>query len=71
MEQTRSRPGWRSAGVRADVGGVTVGGRTVTWAAIANWEPATGTTLEPLTVWAVLRGMRHIGEQVLTAVRRG
>ena len=58
------------AGIRADVGGITVGGRTVTWAAIANWEPATGTSLEPLTVWAVLRGMRHIGEQVLTAVRQ-
>ena len=55
-------------GVRADVGGVTVGDRSVTWAAIANWEPATGTSLEPLTVWAVLRGMRHIGERVLAAL---
>ena len=35
------------------------------WAAIANWEPSPGTTLDHLTVWAVLRGMRHIGEQVL------
>ena len=54
------------AGVRADAGAVTAGARTVTWAAIANWEPAPGTTLDHLTVWAVLRGMRHIGEQVLT-----
>jgi beta-lactamase class A len=54
------------AGVRADVGAVTSGGRTVSWAAIANWDPTPGTTLDHLTVWAVLRGMRHIGEQVLT-----
>jgi beta-lactamase class A len=54
------------AGVRADVGAVTSGDRTVTWAAIANWDPSPGTTLDHLTVWAVLRGMRHIGEQVLT-----
>ena len=53
-------------GVRADVGAVTSGGRTVTWAAIANWDPTPGTSLDQLTVWAVLRGMRHIGEQVLS-----
>ncbi|GAA2741623.1 serine hydrolase [Terrabacter aerolatus] len=53
------------AGVRADVGAVTREGRTVTWAAIANWEPSPGTTLDHLTVWAVLRGMHHLGEQVL------
>ncbi|WP_374967919.1 serine hydrolase [Terrabacter sp. BE26] len=52
-------------GVRADVGAITSDGRTVTWAAIANWDPKPGTTLDHLTVWAVLRGMRHIGEQVL------
>jgi beta-lactamase class A len=34
-------------------------------AAIANWEPTPATTLGHLTVWAVLRGMRHIGEQIL------
>ncbi len=56
------------AGVRADVGTVSVGGRTVAWAAIANWDPSPGTTLDHLTVWAVLRGMRHIGEQILTRV---
>ena len=56
------------AGVRADVGAVTIGERTVSWAAIANWEPSPGTTLDNLTVWAVLRGMRHIGEQVLGSV---
>ena len=56
------------SGVRADAGGVTAGDRSVTWAAIANWEPATGTSLEPLTVWAVLRGMRHIGEKVLSVL---
>jgi beta-lactamase class A len=54
------------AGVRADVGAVTSGHRTITWAAVANWDPSPGTTLDHLTVWAVLRGMRHIGEQVLT-----
>jgi beta-lactamase class A len=53
------------AGVRADVGAVTVGSRTVCWAAIANWEPAVGTSLEHLTVWAVLRGMRLVGDHVL------
>ena len=53
------------AGVRADVGAVTAGHRTVTWAAIANWDPSPGSTLDHLTVWAVLRGMRHIGEAVL------
>src|SRR6478672_9134953 len=52
-------------GVRADVGAVTSDGHTVTWAAIANWDPTPGTTLDHLTVWAVLRGMRHVGEQVL------
>lgn len=55
-------------GVRADVGAVTSDGRTLTWAAIANWDPAPGTTLDHLTVWAVLRGMRHVGEQVLTTL---
>jgi len=54
------------AGIRADVGAVTSGGRTISWAAVANWEPAPGTTLDHLIVWAVLRGMRHLGEQVLT-----
>ncbi|GAA2018523.1 serine hydrolase [Terrabacter terrae] len=52
-------------GVRADVGAVTSDARTVTWAVIANWDPTPGTTLDHLTVWAVLRGMRRIGEQVL------
>lgn len=52
-------------GVRADVGAVTSDGRTITWAVIANWDPTPGTTLDHLTVWAVLRGMRHVGEQVL------
>jgi beta-lactamase class A len=53
------------AGVRADVGSVNVAGRTVSWAVIANWEPAVGTSLEHLTVWAVLRGMRLVGDHVL------
>ena len=56
------------AGVRADVGAVTVAGQTVSWAAIANWEPAVGTSLEHLTVWAVLRGMRLVGDHVLRHV---
>ncbi|WP_043417446.1 serine hydrolase [Terrabacter tumescens] len=58
------------AGVRADVGAVTVGERTVSWSAIANWDPAPGTTLDHLTVWAVLRGMRHIGALVLTELEQ-
>ncbi len=53
------------AGVRADVGAVTLRGRRVTWAVVANWEPAAGTSLEHLTVWAVLRGMRLVGDHVL------
>jgi beta-lactamase class A len=53
------------SGVRADIGSVTVAGRTVTWAAIANWEPAVGTSLDHLTTWAVLRGMRLVGDHVL------
>lgn len=56
------------AGVRADVGAMTVGGRTIAWAAVANWDAAVGTSLDHLTVWAVLRGMRHVGELVLDAV---
>jgi beta-lactamase class A len=56
------------AGVRADVGAVTVGGRTIAWAAVANWDPAVGTSLDHLTVWAVLRGMRHVGELVLEQI---
>ena len=77
-------------GVRADVGAVTRDGRTVTWAAIANWEPGgpvrfgasgdepsgTGTrgsgrsarTRDDLTTWAVLRGMRQVGELALDAL---
>lgn len=68
-------------GVRADVGAVTRGGRTVTWAAVANWDPALSASLGPveagalsarrrddLTTWAVLRGMRQVGELVLDAV---
>src|SRR6476620_2082535 len=56
------------AGVRADVGALTAGGQTVTWAAVANGDPAVGTSLDHLTVWAVRRGMRHVGEVVLDAV---
>ncbi|MEO6999758.1 MAG: serine hydrolase [Terracoccus sp.] len=81
------------SGVRADVGAVTRGGRTVTWAAIANWEPHGATrfdrvgddpgtapvpqpggsslsarTRDDLTTWAVLRGMRQVGEFALEAL---
>ena len=56
------------AGIRADVGAFTVAGRTVSWAVIANWEPAVGTSLENLTVGSVLRGMRLIGDHVLRSV---
>ena len=81
------------SGVRADVGAATRGGRTVTWAAIANWEPHGATrfevagddsgagppappglgrlsarTRDDLTTWAVLRGMRQVGEFALEAL---
>lgn len=78
------------SGVRADVGAVTRGGRTVTWAAIANWAPSDASRLgatagdatrgsvglsgrssrtrDDLTTWAVLRGMRQVGELALDAV---
>ncbi|WP_254666269.1 serine hydrolase [Humibacillus sp. DSM 29435] len=78
------------SGVRADVGAATRGGRTVTWAAIANWEPHATTVFEvgggdpgagpaarsgrsahtrdDLTTWAVLRGMRQVGELALDAL---
>lgn len=81
------------SGVRADVGAVSRGGRTVTWAAIANWEPHDSTrfevpgddagagptpglgaarlsahTRDDLTTWAVLRGMRQVGEFALEAL---
>lgn len=62
-------------GVRADVGAVSAGERTVTWAAIANWEPydrtppsASARTRDDLITWAVLRGMRQVGELALEAL---
>ena len=53
------------SGVRADVGVLTLRGRRISWAAIANWDSAVGTSLEHLTVWSVLRGMRLVGDHVL------
>lgn len=61
-------------GIRADIGAVTRDGRSVSWAAIANWDPAPSRGLssdrrrDDLTAWAVLRGMRQVGELVLDAV---
>lgn len=53
-------------GVRADVGSVSRDGRTVSWAAIANWDPTPGqAATERARLWTVLRGMRHIGEEIL------
>jgi beta-lactamase class A len=54
------------AGVRADVGSVSRDGQTISWAAIANWEPTPeqGTT-ERARLWTVTRGMRHVGEAIL------
>src|SRR6476469_63594 len=49
------------AGVRAEVGSVRC-------AAIPNWEPSPVASVDHLTVWAVLRGMRHVGERVLAAL---
>jgi beta-lactamase class A len=46
------------AGVRADVGAIDQGGRTLAYAAICNWSPAA----EPDPRDAVLEAMRGIGE---------
>jgi beta-lactamase class A len=56
------------AGVRADAGAVTLRGRTLSWAAVANWQPGSAPR-DSLVVWSVLRGMRHVGEQVLDGLR--
>lgn len=52
------------AGVRADVGAVTVGERTVAWAAIANWSagPDDSSTVVP----AVLQRFKEVGEAVMS-----
>lgn len=52
------------AGVRADVGAATWAGRTVSWAAIANWKPE----LDEKLSGEVIGGMRRIGESALTAL---
>lgn len=49
-------------GVRADVGAASVGGRTVAWAAIANWPREADLAAEAMA------GMRRVGEQVLAAL---
>lgn len=54
------------AGVRADVGAATVDGRTVAWAAVANWDA--GRAHDPGAVRQVLQGMRRIGATVLDAL---
>lgn len=54
-------------GIRADVGAVTRAGRTIAWAAIANWTPAPSRAVEDRTVGAVLRGLSRVGESVLAA----
>lgn len=56
-------------GVRADVGSVSRDGRTISWAAIANWEPTPEmVATERARLWTVMRGMRHIGEEILDAL---
>lgn len=50
------------AEVRADVGAASAGGRTVGWAAIANWSPGSESAAEAMA------GMRRVGEQVLAAL---
>ena len=57
------------AGVRADVGSVSRDGRTISWAAIANWDASEGlAATEQARLWTVMRGMRHIGEEILDAL---
>ena len=54
------------AGIRADIGSVSRNGRTISWAAIANWEaPDEPGATERMRPWTVLRGMHRIGEQIL------
>lgn len=56
-------------GVRADIGSVSRDGRTISWAAIANWEPTPDlAATERARLWTVLRGMRHIGEEIVDAL---
>jgi beta-lactamase class A len=66
-------------GVRADVGAATVGGRTVAWAAIANWSEPTqsgqasgGTSAEGLgdtaQVAEAMAGMKRIGHEIVDAL---
>lgn len=56
-------------GVRADMGSVSRNGRTVSWAAIANWEASDEpSATERMRPWSVLRGMLLIGEQILDAL---
>ena len=51
-----------SAGVRADIGAAALnGGRTVAWAAIANWAPE----LDARLGGKVLAGMHSVGRQVI------
>lgn len=54
-------------GVRADVGAAVVGGRTVSWAAIANWSGEAESALDQLggPVVEAMAGMRRIGEEIL------
>ena len=52
------------AGVRAEVGAATWAGRTVSWAAIANWQPE----LDEKLSGDVIGGMRRIGESALAAL---
>jgi beta-lactamase class A len=52
------------AGVRAEIGAATLGGRTVAWAAVANWEPE----LDAKLSGEALSGMRRIGASVLRAL---
>lgn len=60
------------AGVRADVGSVSRDGRTVSWAAIANWEAPDASDAmdrtERARVWSVLRGLHRVGEEILDSL---
>lgn len=54
------------AGVRADVGSVSRDGRTISWAAIANWDASEGlVATDRMRVWSVLRGMHRVGEHIV------
>jgi beta-lactamase class A len=61
------------SGVRADVGAVTSRGRTISWAAVAQWVPSHDQSIALRQITSAFDGMRRVGHLVLdaTAPRTG